>query len=273
MKRFLLHLTWITAAVFLLWRFAVAAERSERSAQWRPPPAVPSNIALASTSSMAALERRVFELTNEERRRHGLSLFEPDDVLAEAARGHSMDMMQRGYFDHVTPEGVTPQQRVASRHRRLVGLTGENVWSGNGYDMSDTEALARTIVDSWMKSPGHRENILRPDYTHLGVGLAVAGPETRATQSFAGVWAYLDAPLPKRVAPGDGLDLRATPYGGVRRPAELFVLAADGVAGDPRPVTGAKVQVAPGTYQLHLYFPEAAQGSYGICFGPMVVVE
>ncbi len=273
MRRFLLHLTWITAVVFLLWRFGVAAERSERSVRWRSPLAATSNVTLAQTPGVAELERRVFELTNEERRRHGLAPFEHDDVLAEVARRHSADMVRRGYFDHVTPEGVTPEQRIASRHRRLVGLAGENVWAGTGYDASDPEALARKVVDDWMESPGHRENVLRPGFTHLGVGLAAQDRETRATQSFAGVWAYLDVPLPERVAPGDLLDLRTTPYGDVRRPAELFVLASDGVAGDPRPVSDARVGVAAGTYQLHLYFPEASAGSYGVCFGPTVVVE
>ena len=44
--------------------------------------------------------------------------------------------------------------------------------------------MARVIVDSWMTSPGHRANLLNPDYTHLGVGVSVLGKDIRATQNF-----------------------------------------------------------------------------------------
>ena len=43
---------------------------------------------------------------------------------------------------------------------------------------------SRVIVDSWMTSPGHRANLLNPDYTHLGVGVGVLDQEIRATQNF-----------------------------------------------------------------------------------------
>ncbi|HZK13036.1 MAG TPA: CAP domain-containing protein [Desulfobaccales bacterium] len=55
----------------------------------------------------------------------------------------------------------------------------ENIWEGSNLPAADSEALARTIMNSWMSSSGHRENILSPDYTHLGVGVAASGREIR----------------------------------------------------------------------------------------------
>ena len=65
-------------------------------------------------------------------------------------------------------------------------------WPGPGKTSGAATALiiptasfyARVIVDSWMTSPGHRANLLNPDYTHLGVGVSLLGKEIRATQNF-----------------------------------------------------------------------------------------
>ena len=68
-------------------------------------------------------------------------------------------------------------------YSRTLARTGENIWSGHGFDYSDSKLIARVIVDSWLTSPGHRANLLNPDYTHLGVGVSVLGKEIRATQN------------------------------------------------------------------------------------------
>lgn len=79
------------------------------------------------------------------------------------ARAHSEDMRRRDYFDHVTPDGRTPMQRVQGAG---IGVTAvaENIALG--------QATGAAVFRSWMDSPGHRRNLLDCEYTHHGVGLA-----------------------------------------------------------------------------------------------------
>lgn len=221
---------------------------------------------------LAALERRLFELTNRERRERGLDALEPESTLAEIARRHSADMLERDYFAHESPEGNDAHDRIAAGHRRLVGLTAENLWSGSGYDLGDADALARVVVDDWMASRGHRENILRPEYTHLGIGVAAAGSEVRMTQNFAQALAFLERPLPASLSIGAEVDLKSTSYGDAP-PAELFDLWSPRrrqAAIEPSPVDAPRLEAPPGAYSLRLYFPEEARGSYAIYYGPRV---
>jgi uncharacterized protein YkwD len=130
------------------------------------------------------LEARIFHLTNEARRKNGLAPLLKDESLAAAARDHSDDMLRRKFFAHENPDGVSIKERIPA-YSQSVSRVGENIWGGSGQDYSDSRLMARLIVDGWMSSPGHRANILNPDYTHLGVGVSVLGNEIRATQEFA----------------------------------------------------------------------------------------
>ncbi|MBM4275843.1 MAG: CAP domain-containing protein [Deltaproteobacteria bacterium] len=133
-----------------------------------------------------ALEKEVFRLTNEARRKNHLSSLVGDDALVAAARRHSDDMMKRDFFDHVNPDGKTPKDRFAEKSM-VPARVGENIMKGSRHDPSDIKTMARVIVDGFMTSPGHRANILNPEYTHLGVGVTVAGSQIRATQLFSTV--------------------------------------------------------------------------------------
>jgi uncharacterized protein YkwD len=130
------------------------------------------------------VERRVYVLTNQVRRKYHLSPLDRDNALVTTARAHSDDMLRRHFFSHVNPDGKNPQQRIAPAYARTLARAGENIWSGHGYDYSDSKLMARIIVDSWISSPGHRANLLNPHYTHMGVGVSVLGKEIRATQNF-----------------------------------------------------------------------------------------
>jgi uncharacterized protein YkwD len=132
------------------------------------------------------VERRVFHLTNEARRKNGLPSLEPDETLTATARQHSDDMLKRDFFSHTDPDGKTVKDRLfnAPAVSKNIARAGENIHGESGRDWSDIKLTARHIVDSWMTSPGHRENILRPEYTHLGVGVAVMDKDLRATQVF-----------------------------------------------------------------------------------------
>lgn len=132
------------------------------------------------------IENLVFEMTNQLRRAKGLAPLSKDDELRNVARAYSDDMLVRRFFDHTTPDGVTFDERIADRYRHRVRLIGENIWYAYGYNLSKIHQIAKEIVDDWMSSPGHRENILDPRFTHLGVGVSARNGTIRATQEFVG---------------------------------------------------------------------------------------
>ncbi len=108
----------------------------------------------------------MLELVNEERAKAGLPLLAMDGELTEVARRHSDDMFARGYFSHTTPEGFSPFDRI--RAAGVPYLTaGENL----------AHASTLTIAhNGLMNSPGHRANILRPEYGRVGIGILDGGP-------------------------------------------------------------------------------------------------
>jgi uncharacterized protein YkwD len=137
------------------------------------------------------LERRIFQLTNEARRKNGLPSLDSDNDLAVKARAKSDDMLTNNYFSHTNPEGKTLKDRMQEEKPasyRTISRIGENIYMGARFDYSvDVKTQARMIVDGWMTSPGHRKNILDPSYTHMGVGVAAKDKMCYATQIFAQV--------------------------------------------------------------------------------------
>jgi uncharacterized protein YkwD len=132
------------------------------------------------------VEKRIFSLTNEERRKHGLPKLDHDDTLAEVALQHSFDMLKRDFFSHTNPDGQSVKDRFldAPARIKLMGSVGENIAGSSGHDYAEAKTIARYVVDGWMTSPGHRANILNPNYAYLGVGVGVLGKDFRATQNF-----------------------------------------------------------------------------------------
>ncbi|TDD70282.1 CAP domain-containing protein [Jiangella aurantiaca] len=119
-------------------------------------------------------EQEVVDLTNEIRADEGCGPLHADDRLHEAAVLHSEDMAERDYFDHVTPEGVGPGERAERAGYDSWG--GENIaW---GYQS------AEDVVEGWMDSQGHRENILNCDFQAIGVGAADSDGGPYWTQMF-----------------------------------------------------------------------------------------
>ncbi len=134
------------------------------------------------------LAELVLQLTNETRRKHGLPTLEPDEVLSAAARKYSDDLLKGNFFSHINPEGKGPQQRLDEEQPARQGYAyrvGENIAAYSKMDYSDLKIMARMVMDGWMTSPGHRQNILNPLYTHLGVGVSIQGDQMRVTQEFA----------------------------------------------------------------------------------------
>jgi uncharacterized protein YkwD len=111
------------------------------------------------------LEEEMLKLVNRERAANGLEPLAPDAEMTEVARKHSADMFTRGYFSHNTPENKTPFDRMRAENVRFL-TAGENL------------ALAPTLEiahNGLMNSPGHRANILRPQFGRLGIGVLDGG--------------------------------------------------------------------------------------------------
>jgi uncharacterized protein YkwD len=113
-------------------------------------------------------------LINAQRRAHGLVPLVADPRLDRSAQAHSDDMVEHGYFEHVSPTGSTPVSRMTSTGY-LSGndgyVVGENIAWG-------TLSLATPagIVGAWMHSPGHRANILRAAFRQEGLGVSPGAP-------------------------------------------------------------------------------------------------
>lgn len=130
---------------------------------------------VSDASPAPALEAEMLKLINRERAQAGLPPLEADPELTEVARRHSADMFARGYFSHSTPEGLTPFDRIEQSGVRY-RTAGENL----------AHAPTVTIAhNGLMNSPGHRENILRPDFGRIGIGILDGGPHgLMITQNF-----------------------------------------------------------------------------------------
>jgi uncharacterized protein YkwD/uncharacterized membrane protein required for colicin V production len=123
------------------------------------------NFTVEDPEPLPALEAEMLDLVNGERLKKGLRPLAPDPEMRAVARKHSTDMLQRGYFSHMTPEYLTPFDRMA--RDKVVFLTaGENL------------AIAPdlpTAHKGLMESPGHRANILNPAFGRLGIGIQDGG--------------------------------------------------------------------------------------------------
>ena len=121
------------------------------------------------------LEAEMLELINAERVEVGLAPLGADLELTIVARQHSVDMFARGYFAHTTPEGRSPFDRISAADIPFL-TAGENL------ALAPTLRIAHTGL---MNSPGHRANILRPEFGRVGIGIIDGGARgLMVTQNF-----------------------------------------------------------------------------------------
>lgn len=83
-----------------------------------------------------------------------------DDRLARSALNHAQDMANQGYFDHISPQGSRPEQRIAAAGWTIYPI-GENIAAG--------QSTADEVIQSWKDSPGHCRNMLDGKYHHIGI--------------------------------------------------------------------------------------------------------
>ena len=135
-------------------------------------------MALAVPASTSA-ERRGLEITeegallgamNEHRQRRGLRPLHRSIRLEAAAADRIRDMFAQRYFDHVAPDGTQPFSWAKHRGYSYAAL-GENLATG--------QRRAEAVVEQWMRSPGHRANIMG-DFEDAGIAIASGSPTWRS---------------------------------------------------------------------------------------------
>jgi uncharacterized protein YkwD len=112
-----------------------------------------------------ATAQQVLQRVNAERAAVGLPPLMGDDRAHDAAYDHAVDMRVRGFYAHINPDGEGPCMRLREAGVETFSCGAENIARG--------EETADEVVDVWMASPGHRDNILDAFSTHAGVGVTL----------------------------------------------------------------------------------------------------
>ncbi|MBT8368887.1 MAG: CAP domain-containing protein [Deltaproteobacteria bacterium] len=122
------------------------------------PPTDPGN-----QNNLLPQELELITLINQQRQTYGLAPLRTDTALVSAARRHSLDMAQNNVFSHTGSDGSTPWSRMRDAGYNL-GYGGENIAAGY--------PTPAGVLNGWMNSQGHRDNMLSPNFCDLGVGYA-----------------------------------------------------------------------------------------------------
>lgn len=148
--------------------------------------ALAGGLPLRAAPADDGLRHLALQLVNEARAGQGLAPLRLDDALNRAAQAHADDMLKRDYFAHASPEGDSVRDRYRAAGGAPVRRVAENL--GRSFDTTGPPAadVVRRLHDGWMQSPGHRENILRPNLDRFGFGFAARDAGSYAVQTFAG---------------------------------------------------------------------------------------
>lgn len=127
-------------------------------------PKTPS--AQTNTATLSSAEQQMIRLVNEARAQNNLPALKVDTSLASVARTKAQDMIDNNYFSHNSPKYGSPFDMMKSFGIKYI-QAGENI-AGN--------QSVENAHNSLMNSPGHRKNILNPEFTHIGIGIRQGGP-------------------------------------------------------------------------------------------------
>lgn len=124
--------------------------------------------ALAAPSDAPAAEMvQVIDLVNLERAQNGLGPLTYNENLAASAQTYAQRMAEDNFFSHTAPDGSTMVGRAES--------AGYAAWTFLAENLAGGQPSPDRVVAAWMKSPGHRANILSPEASEVGVGHTFKG--------------------------------------------------------------------------------------------------
>jgi uncharacterized protein YkwD len=150
------------------------ASRPAAVAPAKVPAGCPNADLTPTAANLGLVDRAAICLINKARSAAGVAPLAESAALDRAAAHHTADMIAAGYFAHVSPGGETMEARV---------LSAGYVPAGSGYALGENLALAGTGLDtaaqtvaSWLGDPGHRANLLSPDFRDTGLAAAIGVP-------------------------------------------------------------------------------------------------
>jgi uncharacterized protein YkwD len=169
------HTEQLESALTPIFDDAIAQTLNKLTVRPESGESVDLDFTVSDSRARPELEARMLDLVNRERVAAGLGALEHDPEMLEVARLHSVDMFARGYFSHNTPEGRSPFDRM-----RTGGVSFRT--AGENLALAPTLSIAHTGL---MNSPGHRANILRPEFGRVGIGVMDGGVRgLMVTQNF-----------------------------------------------------------------------------------------
>jgi uncharacterized YkwD family protein/spore coat assembly protein SafA len=165
--------TYIVQRGDSLWKIAVkyqigVKEIIQANPQFKNPDMIYPNqkVNIPNIDATKNVEQSVLTIVNQERQKNGLAAIQMDWELQRVARTKACDMAQKGYFSHTSPTYGSPFDMM-----KQFGISyrtaGENIAQG--------QRTPQEVMQSWMNSSGHRANILKSDFTHIGVGYCEQG--------------------------------------------------------------------------------------------------
>ena len=121
---------------------------------------------LPDENDASTIETEVLNIINQRRAENGAGPLELDESLTQVAYAHSLDMVERNFFNHSNPDGLSPFDRMKN-YGIEYSSAAENIAAG--------QQTPEDVMEAWMNSPGHRKNILNPAYNKIGIGVAKGG--------------------------------------------------------------------------------------------------
>jgi len=156
--------------------------------------------------NISQLENQIHALINNERQKQSLSALDWDGRLADIARSHSQDMAVKNYFNHTGPDGCDTSCRY-KQVNYIFSTLAENIgrlsiykstYSNGTVAEYNTQAeIAASAVQGWMNSSCHRKNILTPNFSNEGIGVAMGNDgAVFVTENFSFLSDALPLPSP-----------------------------------------------------------------------------
>lgn len=123
---------------------------------------------------------KIYEMVNQKREENGLLSLNLSFELSAAAYNKAQNMFEEGYWAHISPTGATPWEFIEDTGYRYI-YAGENLAKDFNY--------SNDVLEAWMRSETHRTNILKPEYTDIGIavvnGRLLGRDTTLVVQEFA----------------------------------------------------------------------------------------
>ena len=126
--------------------------------------------ATSSTTPLRQVRTGILDLVNTERTKRGLAGLKENPLLTTSAQKHAEDMVKRKFFSHVNPDGLQSEDRIRAVGYFTAPCERCHAQFSFGENMARGQKSATDVVHAWMHSAVHRGNILKPEFTDIGVG-------------------------------------------------------------------------------------------------------